>query len=584
MKAIRLILEYFEVMRRIKYFYLALILFAFLYSAAYLLNAHVHPYRTFYHEILVVVAVLLTFSPLVLVPIPRFKVPYLAALIFVLAMIVLLQCSMGVAMLQSVLYPLILILMVIFAMVLGSSWVSKEKYARKICLMLSIAHLIAAFGSLLMQQVQILGYDLRPFVMYMVNDGQSVMRPYANVAQPNQLALLYCFGLASLWWMCQVGRIRGWVAWCLAAALLWGLVLTQSRIGWVILPIFAVLAVSGRVGDVRLNRLGVFCLLLMYFILVFGFPVIANWLGFVGGSIEGHVGGRSERVVLAKQALEMARTHPWLGVGWFGFGAEQVQIAADFSSTTYAEHSHNIVLNFAAELGIPFTILFFSILLFWFWNNCIRGGAAKDNTTGFACLFFVAVGIHSLVEFPLWYAYVLLPTALLMGVIAQKNGNAFSLSIPRTFSIAIPILALVGMVGVSLDYQRVVNGFLAFREAPTMESVDVEKIKRPNWTLLPDYFDYFALLRVVPKVGMSSDDIIFFERMSRRFGYVHVLSRMAEVYALNGELAKAQRSMLTLQRLHPYSYPEYFDYWHKLAGQDVRYKAVFDTMLPRDAQ
>lgn len=55
----------------------------------------------------------------------------------------------------------------------------------------------------------------------------------------------------------------------------------------------------------------------------------------------------------------MVKQHPWFGVGWFGFGTEQVKIAADFPSTIYAEHSHNLVLNLMAELGVAAIFLMF---------------------------------------------------------------------------------------------------------------------------------------------------------------------------------------------------------------------------------
>jgi hypothetical protein len=40
--------------------------------------------------------------------------------------------------------------------------------------------------------------------------------------------------------------------------------------------------------------------------------------------------------------------------------------------------------------------------------------------------------------------------------------------------------------------------------------------------------------------------------------------------------------MLTLQKLHPFAYPEYFDFWQKLAELDVKYRVVFVNMPKRD--
>jgi len=56
------------------------------------------------------------------------------------------------------------------------------------------------------------------------------------------------------------------------------------------------------------------------------------------------------------------------------------------------------------------------------------------------------------------------------------------------------------------------------------------------------------------------------------------------VYVLNGQPVKAARTMQSLQRLHPFAYPDYFDYWKTQSRLDERYRKVFQTMPPRDSQ
>ena len=58
---------------------------------------------------------------------------------------------------------------------------------------------------------------------------------------------------------------------------------------------------------------------------------------------------------------------------------------------------------------------------------------------------------------------------------------------------------------------------------------------------------------------------------------------LAVTAARTADDKKAERTMVTLQRLHPYSYPEYFDYWKSQAELDQRYAAVFIAMPKRDA-
>jgi hypothetical protein len=317
---------------------------------------------------------------------------------------------------------------------------------------------------------------------------------------------------------------------------------------------------------------------LAYIGLVLGVPILAKWAGFAGGSVVERIGGRSERLVLLQQAWAMASQHPWLGVGWFGFGAEQVRIAADFSASTYAEHAHNLILNFAAELGWPVTLLISFALVAWGWQTCVKPSAKNHRPVGLASLCFIALGVHSMVEFPLWYAYVLLPIALMMGMVHQLRWPSYGVAVRR---IGILMSAMFGclLLGlVTLDYQRLATAFKALHAQQAGRLIEKELLVQPSVTLFSDYYAYFRLSRLMPRAGMSAQEISFVEGMSLRFGYVHVLNKLAEVYALNDQPKKAQGMMLTLQKLHPFAYPEYFDFWKKKSEVDVRYQVVFVEM------
>ncbi|MBX9900547.1 MAG: Wzy polymerase domain-containing protein [Burkholderiaceae bacterium] len=481
--------------------------------------------------------------------------------------------------------PVAYFIVFLMAVWFGGSFKTRIDARSTMYLCIALAHLSAAFISVGMQTVQASGLPHGTWLMEIAHDAQTPIRPYANVAQPNQLALLLCFGLASIWWLYHQYRLNKLAAFLLAVTLIWGIVLTQSRIAWIILPLFALLAMTKIEGQRRISKFTLISLLLLYVVLVLSLPDIGKWMGFSTGTVLERVGGRSERTVLLKQAWRMAAEHPWFGVGWGRFGAEQVKIAADFSSSTYAEHSHNIVMNFAAELGWPFTVLFFSALVWWFVQTCVLPKASLD--VRFATFCFIAVGVHSMVEFPLWYAFVLIPIGVLMGMVHQarwpNEGVIGGITIPRGGVISVRVAGLLVLALVTWDYQRVVKGFAVLRNGSNITATERLALQAPRYTLFGDYFDYFTVYKLLPREGMSAEEIQFVEKMSQRFGFVHVLNKMAEVYVLNGQTSKAARSMLTLQRLHPGAYPEYFDYWKSMAMVDPRYRAVFETMPKRDA-
>lgn len=554
-----------------------------LYLLSHLLSIHVHPFRNFSQEILVVISLFLSISFLFQEKETLFVFPVPASLPLLIVGMMMFQAWLGIVSIYQLAYPLMYLSLTVVAILLGANCFSKANSLTSLSLALALAHLIAGLISVVMQLTQIFGLYLDPFVMYFPAGAQTLMRPFANVAQPNQLALLLCFALTSLWWLFQVGRLRAWAVVAMALVLLLGLALTQSRIAWVILPLFALLCGLRIVGERVVSRFALLALLAFYVGLVLLTPYVSEALGFAPVSALERAGGRSERSVLWQQAWAMAVQQPWLGVGWFGFGAEQVKMAADFSSTTYAEHSHNLILNFLAELGFPFTICFFAALLWWFYRTCVAGGRLRQPEVAFAVLCFAAVGVHSMVEFPLWYANVLIPMAIWMGALHQHRWQTRAIAVPRALPLVVGVLGLVAVLVVTYDYLRVVRGFKAFNGIAHLSEVSQEAITKPTWTLLPDYFDYFQLMNVEPRAGMRPEEIAFVERLSLRFGYVHVLNKMAEVYVWNGQEQKAVRMMVTLQRLHPLSYPAYFDYWQRKATEQAGFVKVFAQMPARDA-
>jgi O-antigen ligase len=568
-------------MRSEKTIYYAIFVLFGLGLLSYLHPQHIHPLRTYYHDILIFLGLIAALLVMAVRQSVRLYFPAVLLLPTAILGLIALQATVGIVSLvgAELILPIAYLLLCAAAMILGASLLAYPLAAQLLCVGLAIMHLFAALLSLVMQQLQLAGVDATPFVMYMAPGAQ--LRPFANVAQPNQLALLFCLALGSLWYLYQTMRLPEKISILLTLCLLWGLVLTQSRIGWLIIPLFAVLAGQTKAGGRSINRTVLGGLLLLYIALVLGLPQLGQWLGFSSASVAAHVGGRSERLVLLQQAWQMAAEHPWLGVGWFGFGAEQVRIAADFSSTTYAEHSHNLLLNFAAELGWPATISIFSGLIWWLWQCCINVKASMPVRFAIFCL--IAVGVHSMVEFPLWYAYVLMPVGLLMGMLHQLRWPAAGRVVPRAAIVVPSVAALFAMVLLTADYQRVVNGFNILRTGKTYTEADKRALTRPEFTLFGEYFLYFDVMGATAHEGMSAGEIAAVEHMSGRFGFVHILNKLAEVYALNGQPQKAERTMVTLQRLHPYSYPEYFDYWKSQAELDQRYAAVFIAMPKRDA-
>lgn len=544
---------------------------------AYLIPLHVRPFPSFYNELASAFALLILVAAYMhrrstLIRLPSIGVLPLAFILVIMAQILFAGL---IAPWDSVL-AIAYFLLAAVAIVVGASITAEEGGAERLCVTIAWIHLIAALISVVIASLQLAALEhlFLPFAMLM-HHGNNLIRPHANIAQANQLALLFCMALASLWWLFQRSRIHKSTALPVAVLLIWGLVMTQSRIAWLILPAFSVVVFSWRNSDaMRPIPLKVMVgLLATYLILALVLPDISSLFGSQASSAIGRVrAADSGRLSLYTQAWEISLAHFWTGAGWYQFGPQQVANAALSGTGIYSQHSHNLVLNFAAELGWPLTLALAFITLFWLKSFLAK---ALNPQTALFLLFGTAILLHSMVEFPLWYGYVLFPFSLLLGMAHHERFGSVSVLIPR---VAIALLAALGFTSILLlaaDYRRVVAGFTAMEFAAMGVVVDKSAMKKPAVTVFPHMYEYFAFLDIPVESDMSPELIHFMEQTTQRFGGVLMLTRMAQVYALNKAPDKAENAMITIQRLHSRSYAEVYEVWRHAP---LEFQPVFKNM------
>ncbi len=400
-----------------------------------------------------------------------------------------------------------------------------------------------------------------------MGNGSDALRPFGNLGQPNQLALILCWSLAGLWWLFQIGDLGGKVTIFLSTLLLASLALTQSKIAWLIIPLLgAIVVLSNRRPDIRkASPLVVILLIAVFCGFVWELPALTQLSGTPTEAIGKRLETNGVRSVMILEGFYIGLQHPWLGVGWSSYGRNQVLVAPLFGETQYAMHSHNIVANFAAELGIPITILLIAVTFIWFYRRYIAVRCSPRAV--FALMVFVAVGVHSMVEFPLWYAYVLLPVAFLTGLVEAEVKNAPRLSLNRNAVVVTCIVGSFVMVVVSHDYRDVVQGFRALGYQRLGWNYYGGSTKAPPFTVFPLYYRYFEFANVHPTVGMPAEDIARYEAVKERFGYAPVLMRMATIYALNGRQADAVTTMMALRRLYAQRYAEAYASWQTMGKE-----------------
>ncbi|WP_457329367.1 Wzy polymerase domain-containing protein [Rhizobacter sp. P5_C2] len=347
----------------------------------------------------------------------------------------------------------------------GRSLEQRDPVFHSLCLALFIAGLLSVLVAL-----------IQSFVPQWA-DGNWIARPATpgraggNLRQPNHLSSLLVWSLAALACLHEawVERPRdprlamARVASLLAmGSLVLGVVLTVSRTGMVCVLLLAVWGVVDR----RLSRFTRILLLLMPVLYVLSWMLATAGVQTFAGDSQIHGSDpSSSRFGIWANALSLIAQHPWLGVGWGEFNFAWTLTPFPGRPGAFFDHTHNLPLQLLVELGIPLGTLVMALLLWALWKAFVaaRRAASTDGLTQRGALVMVlTMAVHSMLEYPLWYAYFLLPTAFAFGICLGGIREPRELAAPaaaRRISTALAIgsaLLVVGAIVSVLDYMRVV--------------------------------------------------------------------------------------------------------------------------------
>jgi O-antigen ligase len=249
-------------------------------------------------------------------------------------------------------------------------------------------------------------------------------RAVGNLRQPNHLSSLLLWALIAWVPLAQLGRIAGWrlnrrIALLIAALLVWAVVLTASRTGTVGVILLALWGLLDR-RLARWIRITLVMAPVAYLLIAFA---MSGWAHSTGNTFGGETrlaeGDMSaSRFGIWSNTLDLIRAQPWTGVGFGEFNFAWTLTPFPGRPVAFFDHTHNLPLQLWVELGIPLGSLVLGLLLWALVQAGLRswkvpGEAGAASRAAF--MMVLMIGVHSLFEYPLWYAYFLLPTAWAWG-------------------------------------------------------------------------------------------------------------------------------------------------------------------------
>jgi O-antigen ligase len=250
-----------------------------------------------------------------------------------------------------------------------------------------------------------------------------------------------------------------------------GITLSGSRTGLIGVVVLAVWGLLDR----RLSRFSRGLLLAAPLLCAASVGLTSWWADLQGVALIGaaaRVGQAdlsSSRFAIWRDALALIQAQPWLGVGFGEFNFAWTLTPLPNRPTEFFDHTHNLPLQLAAELGLPLAGLVLGLLVWSLWQAWRHCSALSDETGAPMRAAFVMVlmmALHSLLEYPLWYAHFLLPTGLIAGLClgagagAQTSAGSTGLASPNAHSrrprwpVAAGLVLSLAAIAVVADFRR----------------------------------------------------------------------------------------------------------------------------------
>ena len=394
-------------------------------------------------------------------------------------------------------------------------------------------------------------------------------RAVGNLRQPNHLGSLLLWGLAATVLLFELRWLPRAAAWAASVPMVLAIELTASRTAALGLGVLLLWAVVDR----RLSRTA--RSLLAALPLLYGLAfVLMGWWGRLSqhalgasarvaaeGAAAGAADSPNSRLNIWRNAWDLIATNPWGGVGFGEFNLAWSLTPFPGRPTAFFDHTHNLALQLAVELGLPAAIAVLGLLLLALWQAGQRAWRADGPAGGaarMACVLVLLTLLHSTVEYPLWYAYFLLPAALAWGYALGLPAGPRQAPVARPAPWALAaglLMALAGALAV-LDYQRVVVIYAPGDGAGSLG----ERIARGQHSpLFAHHADYAAATNDAP----PADAALGLARSSHSLLDTRLMLAWSRHLAAQGQVDAAR---WLAQRLREFRNPEADSFFEACAG------------------
>jgi len=391
-------------------------------------------------------------------------------------------------------------------------------------------------------------------------------RAMGNLRQPNHLSSLLMWASVAVVGLLLLRRLAlGWAA-ALLAGMVFGVVLTASRTGGLSVGLLALWGLLDR----RLPRQARGLLLAAPLIYAASWWGLSHWATLTqaafGGEqrlAEADISG--SRFGIWANTWTLITQQPLAGVGFGNFNLAWTLTPFPGRPVAFFDHSHNLPLQLAAELGVPLAALLMALLLWALVQGWRRALQHDDHGWGaaqrVALMMVLMIALHSMLEYPLWYAYFLLPAGwafgfALAGEVATRTPLAWPpargpLQPARWALAGAAALLVLGSVASVADYRTVTLIYRAYGAERPLE----KRIEAGQRSLLfAHHADYAA---VTSSLRTGTVDPAF-DRASHNLLDTRLMIAWAQALAAQGDTDLARHLAGRLREFHKPEAKEFF--------------------------
>lgn len=371
--------------------------------------------------------------------------------------------------------------------------------------LVALTWLLAASLSALIGVIQYFGWA---HALYPWISQTGLGEAFANLRQRNQFATLTSIGLVALialraQQLTLQPKLSGLILLVLLAL---GNAASGSRTGllqWLLIPTLSAWWFWPKQREALVFSLQA---LLAYGVAVLSLPWLLEWMtgthsnGLFGRLVEST--GCSSRKILWSNVLTLISQKPWLGWGWGELDyAHFITLYPGERFCEILDNAHNLPLHLAVELGIPAALTICGMFTWLVWKG--KPWDEIDPIRQMAWGVLAVIGLHSLLEYPLWYGPFQMATGLsifllytrkknhrmnivnlvnLVNLVSKdKNNGLLFLFKPALFALLSRLMLAVVvaiLVGTALRYQQVSQIYLTPAERnPAYRDDTLNKIR-----------------------------------------------------------------------------------------------------------